>query len=106
LAGEGATVTKVLEVTKEVKPACIILGSHQFVQMSGIDFESTGLKKNDLGSILWITPVGASVPPITSRNIKKLFPNMAVRNMMKYNLKLRRNLKLTHLFISNNVYIG
>ena len=79
MSGEGATITKILEVAKEVKPACMILGSHQFVQMSNIDFESTGLKKNDLESVLWITPVGASVPPITSRNIKKIFPNMAVR---------------------------
>ena len=82
MSGEGDTITKILEVTKEVKPACMILGSHQFVQISSMEFESTGLQKTDLASVLWITPVGASVPPITSRNIKKMFPNMAVRNMM------------------------
>ena len=76
--GENIEIKDILMKAKQIKPACLILGSHHFVQMSEIDFESTGLAKTDLASILWVTPVGASVPPVTSNNIKKLFKNMAV----------------------------
>ena len=69
---------------RKVKPASLILGSHHFVQMSEVDLESIGLKRSDLCSVQWVTPVGASVPPITSTNLKKLFPNMAVSiNILK-----------------------
>ena len=64
---------------RKFKPASLILGSHHFVQMSEVDLKSTGLKRKDLSSVQWVAPVGASVPPIASTNIKKLFPNMAVR---------------------------
>ena len=76
--GERIEIIDILKRTRQIKPACLILGSHHFVQMSEIDLESTALTRTDLASVLWITPVGASVPTITSNNIKKLFPNMAV----------------------------
>ena len=56
----------------------MVVGTHHFVQMSEMDFEATGMERKDLASVLWITPVGASVPQITSQNLKKIFPNMAV----------------------------
>ena len=67
---------------KQTKPLCVVVGTHHFVQMSEIDFESTGLDKKDLASVMWITPVGASVPQITSQNLKKIFPNMVVIQMI------------------------
>ena len=78
MAGNDVTITRILETVKEVKPLGMTLGTHQFVQMSEIDFESIGLSKNDLAAVFWITPVGASVPPITSYNIKNIFPNLVV----------------------------
>ena len=78
MVGEGFSIVKLLQVATEVKPLCIVVGTHHFVQMSELDFQSEGINKKDIASVLWITPVGATVPPITSINLRKKFPNMAV----------------------------
>ena len=80
--GDNIEVKDILNQVKKNKPASLILGSHHFVQMSGTNFESTGMTKTDLESVLWVTPVGASVPPITSKNLKMLFRNMAVSSLI------------------------
>ena len=78
MVGEGFSIVKLLQMATEVKPLCIVVGTHHFVQMSELDFQSEGINKKDIASVLWITPVGATVPPITSINLRKKFPNMAV----------------------------
>ena len=78
MVGEGFSIVKLLQMAIEVKPLCIVVGTHHFVQMSELDFQSEGINKKDISSVLWITPVGATVPPITSINLRKKFPNMAV----------------------------
>ena len=78
MVGEGFSIVKLLQMAMEVKPLCIVVGTHHFVQMSELDFQSEGINKKDIASVLWITPVGATVPPITSINLRKKFPNMAV----------------------------
>ena len=83
MVGNGFTIQRLLEAVKEVKPLCLVTGTHHFVQMSEIDFKLTGLKRQDLSSVLWITPVGASVPTITAENLKKIFPNMKVSLIIK-----------------------
>ena len=67
-----------METIKKTKPTAIILGTHHFVQMSELDFVQTGLRKKDLSSVFWISPVGASVPAICTENLKKMFPNLKV----------------------------
>ena len=49
------------------------------MQISELDLTQTGLRKKDLSSVFWISPVGASVPAICTKKIKKLFPNLKVR---------------------------
>ena len=103
MVGDGVTITKILETVKEVKPLGMNLGTHQFVQMSEIDFRSTALYKEDLSTILWITPVGASVPPITSTNIKNIFPNMVVIIMFLLFVKYSK-INITQLYIYHYYY--
>ena len=83
MVGKGFTIQRLMENAKEAKPACLVIGTHHFVQMSEIDFKLTGLNKKDLLSVLWITPAGASVPPIATENLKKIFPNMKVSIIIK-----------------------
>ena len=78
MSGEDLETMDILNQVKKLKPKGLILGTHHFVHMSEVAFDETGLVRHDLGSVLWITPVGASVPPVSAKNIKKLFRNMAV----------------------------
>ena len=83
MVGEGFSIVRLLQMATEVKPLCVVVGTHHFVQMSELDFQSEGINKKDIASVLWITPVGATVPPITSINLRKKFPNMAVSPIKK-----------------------
>ena len=106
MVGEGFSIVKLLQMATEVKPLCIVVGTHHFVQMSELDFQSEGINKNDIASVLWITPVGATVPPITSINLRKKFPNMAVSLLSnhktdKYHSYIRISFLILTSFLSD-----
>ena len=64
---------------KKERPIAIILGTHHYVQMSEVNMEDfSDIKKNDLESVLFFAPVGASVPIICMRKLMTMFPNMKV----------------------------
>ena len=48
------------------------------MQISELDLSQTDIRKKDLSSVFWISPVGASVPAICKKNIRKVFPNLKV----------------------------
>ena len=78
MSGPGFSLQKLMEAIKTEKPMSIIVGSHHYVQISEMDFSLTGLEKEDLSSVLWITPVGSSVPEITFSKLQHIFPNLKV----------------------------
>ena len=82
--GTGFSLQKLLEAIKHEKPTTLIIGSHHYVQMSEMDFSLTGLDKQDLSSVVVVTPVGTSVPEISFAKLQNVFPNLKVRlNMVK-----------------------
>ena len=67
------------QTIKEEQPVAVILGTHHYVQMSEANIEDfSGINKNDLNSVFFFCPVGASVPTICGQKLKKMFPNMKV----------------------------
>ena len=77
--GAGFTLQRLLEAVKIEKPKSLTLGSHHYVQMSEMDISTTGMDKQDLSSVFWITPVGTSVPSISFSKLQNMFPNLKVR---------------------------
>ena len=77
--GAGFTLQKLLEAVKIEKPKSLTLGSHHYVQMSEMDVSTTGMDKQDLSSVFWITPVGTSVPSISFSKLQNMFPNLKVK---------------------------
>ena len=80
--GPSFTLQKMLEAIRDEKPQSMVIGSHQFVQMSEMDFSLTGLNKQDLSSILLAVPVGANVPAICFEKLKNIFPNLMVYKLI------------------------
>ncbi len=70
-----------MKTVKEAKPRALVLGTHHFVALSELDLSQTDIRKKDLSSVFWISPVGASVPAICKKNIRKVFPNLKVSKM-------------------------
>ena len=80
--GVGFTLQRLLEAVKIEKPKSLTLGSHHYVQMSEMDISTTGMDKQDLSSVFWITPVGTSVPSISFSKLQNMFPNLKVNNVI------------------------
>ena len=106
LVGKGFTIQKFLEEIKVAKPISLTIGTHHFVQMSEIDLNLTGLDKTDLSSVLWIMPVGASVPPISFQKLQNIFPNLKVSHVT-YPITLPHHLHITNAkkLIITNMYL-
>ena len=53
------------------------------MQISELDLTQTSIRKKDLSGVFWISPVGASVPAICKKNMRKVFPNLKVSKMWR-----------------------
>ena len=76
--GPEFTIQKLLEATKKEQPKSLVIGSHHYVEIAEMDLNTTGLQSHDLSSVLWVIPVGTSVPEGLFAKIQTKFPNMAV----------------------------
>ena len=80
--GPSFSLQKMLEAIRDEKPKSMVIGSHHFVQMSEMDFSTTGLNTQDMSSILWAMPVGTNVPDICFEKLKNIFPNLKVNELV------------------------
>ena len=80
---ETFSIKKLFQMVKEERPMVLILGTHHYVQMSETNVEDVGIRSNDLDSVLLFSPVGASVPIVCGKQLKKMFCNMKVYYCIK-----------------------
>ena len=76
LFGKGFTLDILLKTIKTAKPDALVLGTHQYVQLSEYAGIFKTIDSNDLSSVTRILPAGSAVPAICEVKLKAKFPNL------------------------------
>ena len=73
--GQNFSLDLLVNVIKEVKPSCVSLGAHYYVQLAESELLDQ-VDPKDLDSIKLLCPAGSAVPSSCGINILKKFRNL------------------------------